>query len=344
MDKQTIYKFIAIAVAAGVLFLGDILLFGSSSNSGQQPAGQYMIGILEANYTLESYKGIVQISNPSNFSEIRQNISGMPGVKKVYENPDAILITTENENVSMEIYRLADGKYGKVFAKAVLAPEGTGILNNTYDVNVSLPLEVYLKPTIKTGSRMAVIAEVAVLDGSVSAMGAAQIASERKRIDVVGRILNVSETLYSYEIGFEDRASLADYGNATMEISNTVYLNATPLTKKPYVEWVGDSYIIVNANMTNEAMIMEDYGNATFPSSYLKSTVPLNVSSAKGAEEVAIVDVSTADSPYAMPDDIIQVSIGGWKNATAVRLVLSAEVSGSVVLDYLVIGSSPVYS
>lgn len=200
MDKQTIYKFIAIAVAAGVLFLGDILLFGSSSNSGQQPAGQYMIGILEANYTLESYKGIVQIANPSNFSEIRQNLSEMPGVKKVYENPDAILITTENENTSMNIYRLADGKYGKVFAKAVLAPEGTGILNNTYDVNVSLPLEVYLKPTIKTGSRMAVIAEVAVLDGTVSAMGAAQIASERKRIDVVGRILNVSETLYSYEI------------------------------------------------------------------------------------------------------------------------------------------------
>jgi hypothetical protein len=344
MDKQTIYKFIAIGIAAVVLFLGDILLFGSSTSSSQQPASHYMIGILEANYTLESYKGIVQISNPVNFSEIRQNISEMPGVKKVYENPDTILITTENENASMEIYRFADGKYGRVYAKAVLAPEGTGVLNGTYDVNVSLPLEVYMKPTIKTGSRMGIIAEAAVVDGSVSAMGTARISSERKRVDVVGAILNVSEMVYRYEIDFENRTAIADYANSTAEISNTVYLNATPLSKKEYVEWVGDSYIIVNGNMTNKTMIMQDYGNATFPSSYLKSPVPLGIGFANGVKEVATVSVSTADSPYRIPDEIIEVSLEDWKNATAVSLVLSAEVSGDVVLDYIVIGSSPVYS
>jgi hypothetical protein len=343
MDKQTIYKFIAIGVALVVLFLGDILLFGSSTHTQQQQK-EYMMGVLDAKYSIESFKGIVEITSPVNFSQVRQNISAMPGVKKIYESGGEILITTENENASMDIYRFADGKYGNVLSKAVLSPEGSGTLNGTYNVNVSVPLEVYLKPTIRQGSSLSIRAQAIVVDGSVSAIGSAYVVSERKRIDIVGRIVNVSEKAYSYEIGFENRTLAADYGNATPEISNTVYLNATPLARKDYVDWVGDTYIIVNGNMTNETRIIEDYGNATFPSSYLKSDVPLNVSFAKGAKEIVTADVSTAGAPYIMPDDIIQVSLENGGNATSMALVLNAEVSGDVVLDYIVIGSSPVYS
>jgi|GEM_PF-5155240 len=343
MDKQTIYKFIAIGVAAVVLFLGDIMLFGSSAQS-QQEAKAYMIGVLDAQYSIESYKGIVEILNPINFSQIKGNVSAMPGVKKVYENPTEILITTDNESASMDIYRFANGKYGTVLSKAVLTPLGNGTLNGTYAVNVSLPLEVYLKPTIGKGSSMNIRAEALVVDGSVAAMQNAVIVSERKRIDLVGPIINVSEKTYSYEIDFTNRAMVEDYPNATAEISNIVYLNSTPLARKGYVDWVGDSYIIVKGNMTNETMITEDYGNATFPSSYVKSAAPLNISFAKGAKEVVMADVSLENSPYQMPDSTITVSLENGLNATSMALVLNAEISGNVVLDYILIGSSPVYS
>ncbi len=343
MDKQTIYKFIGLGIAAVVLFLGDIMLFGSSSHS-QQEVKSYMIGVLEAEYSLESYKGIVEILNPVNFSQIKQNISAMAGVKKIYENPTEILITTENESASMDIYRFANNKYGTVLSKAVLTPLGNGTLNGTYAVNVSLPLEVYLKPTIGNGSVMNIRADALVIDGSVNAMQNAVIVSERKRIDLVGPIASISEKTYSYEIDFANRTMIDDYGNATADISNVVYLNATPLLRKDYVDWVGDSYITVNGNMTNETKIIEDYGNATFPSSYIKSAEPLNISFAKGMKEVVMADVSVENSPYQMPDSIITVSLEDGQNATGIDLVLNAEISGNVVLDYIVIGSSPVYS
>jgi hypothetical protein len=344
MDKQTIYKFIAIGVAAVVLFLGDIMLFGSSAQSSQQQVQSYMIGVLDAQYSIESYKGIVEILNPVNFSQIKDNISAMPGVKKVYENPTEILITTDNESASMDIYRFADGKYGTVLSKAVLTPLGNGTLNGTYAVNVSLPLEVYLKPTMGLGSSMDIRADALVVGGSVNVMQNAVIVSERKRIDLVGPILNVSEKTYSYEIDFVNRTMVADYPNATAEISNIVYLNSMPLARKGYVDWVGDSYIIVNGSMTNETAIAEDYGNATFPSSYIKSAAPLNISFAKGMKEVMMADVSLENSPYRMPDSMVTVSLEDGRNATSMALVLNAEISGNVVLDYIIIGNSPVYS
>lgn len=343
MDKQTLYKFIGLGIAAVVLFLGDIMLFGSSAHS-QQEAKSYMVGVLDAEYSIESYKGIVEILNPVNFSQIKQNISAMPGVKKVYENPTEILITTENESASMAIYRFANGRYGTVLSKAVLAPLGNGTLNGTYIVNVSLPLEVYLKPTIGQGSIMDIRAQALVVEGSVNAMQGTAIVSERKRIDLVGPIVNVSEKEYNYEIDFSNRTMIADYPNAAPGISNIVYLNSTPRARKDYVDWVGDTYIIVGGNMTDESMIAADYGNATFPSSYIKSAVPLNISFAKGMKEVVMADVSVGNSPYRMPDSIITVSLEDGQNATSMGIVLNAEISGNTVLDYIVIGSSPVYS
>jgi hypothetical protein len=345
MDKQTIYKFIAILAAGGALLLGDVLLFGSFGQSSQQATSQYMIGVLDAKYEISSFKGIAKILNPENFSAIRGNITGMPGVKKVYESPDEILITTENESVSMEIYKLVDGKYGSVLSKAVLVPEGTGTLNGTYQVNVSLPLEVYIKPAIGTGGMVDMRADALVQDGSVTYMQNVAIMSERKRIDVSGNITGFSGKEYVYEVDFSDRGMITDALNATTEISDIVLLNSTPKIRKDYVLYAGDGYIQVNRTMADKGAIIQDYGNATFPGSFIRSEVPLNISFASGAKEesVAMVDMSRAQY-YHMPETSIAVTVEGAQNATGVALVLNAEVSGNVVLDYTVVGSQPLYS
>ena len=350
MEKQNLNKYIVIAFAIIcilVLVLGDVFLIGMSKPTTQQGGDGYITGYFEANYTLESFKGIVKVFSPVNFSDISQNISAISGVKKVYENPDQILIMTENESAPMEIYGMVEGKYGTVFRKAVLTPEGTGLVNGTIEVNVSTPLEVYMKPTISEGSTVVVVAEVAAQDGEVKYMQNSLISSNRESIMITAKVLNITETNYLYEVDFENRTMIEDIeGALTKDISNIVMVSNTPKEKKDYVSWLGDNYIIVNDGMVNKSRIIEDYGNVTFPYSTIKSAEKLNISYAASESTISKVLVESKDRQYVLPDNgIMAMEIkDASQNMTSINLVLDAEISGNLVLDYIVTAQYPVYS
>jgi len=275
-----------------------------------------------------------------------KGISAMEGVKKVYESPDEILIMTEDETAPMEIYGMVDGRYGTVLRKAVLIPEGTGTINKTIEVNVSMPLEVYLKPTIGLDSTVIVIAEVAAQEGEVKYMQNSMIKSDRETITVTAKVLNVTETSYIYDVDFGNRTLIEGLeGNFSKEISNIVMVPGPTGKREEYVSWVGDGYIIVDGNMTDKSRITEDYGNVTFTSSTIRSAEKLDMeyASESFASKVLVV---CEDRDYILPDNgrmIIEMRDIG-QDITAVNLVLDAEISGNLVMDYVVTGYYPVYS
>jgi len=348
MEKQNLNKYIVIAFAIFavlVLVLGDVFLIGMNKPTEQGTDMGYITGNFEANYTLESFKDIVKVFSPQNFSEISQNVSAIAGVKKIYENPDQILIMTENETAPMEIYSMINGKYGTVTRKAVLTPEGTGRINGTIEVSVSMPLEVYLNPTIGTNSTVVVVGEVAAQGGEVKYMQNSAISSSRESITIGARIANVTGTSYLYQVDFENRTMMEgeDYAK---EISDIVLLSNASKEKKEYVSWLGDRYIIVNRNMTNKTRITEDYGNVTFQYSAIRSNERLNVSYASSEDMVSKAIAVSQDREYILPNNgIIELEIRNMNSSmTGITLVLDAEISGNLVLDYIVTAQYPAYS
>jgi hypothetical protein len=349
MEKQNLNKYIVIGFAVFavlVLVLGDVFLIGMNKPSANAATAEgYITGYIEANYTLESFKDIVKVFNPANFSDISQNVSSIMGVKKVYENPDQILIMTENETAPMEIYDMVNGKYGTVMRKAVLTPEGTGMINRTIEVNVSMPLEVYLNPTIGTNSTVVVSGEAAAQGGEVKYMQNSAISSSRESITISAKIVNVTETNYLYSVDFENRTMIGN-GDYIKEISNIVMLPNSSKEKKDYVSWLGDRYIIVNESMANKTKIIEDYGNVTFQDSVIRSREKLNISYATSEDIASKVTAVSQDDQYILPNrGIMELEIKDMNSSIkGLTLVLDAEISGNLVLDYTVSSQYPAYS
>ncbi len=271
---------IAVVVTILLFMLEPLAINFQNFGGGNQIRVQQKQG--NAILLLESYEDYLTLEGNESYAKILNE----NGIEATYIR-GRILVETEDPYKTYKRIKQIVGVNGSARANFVIKE-----VNIEGKVSSLPPITLAIEPVIMEGSELSAIVDVLVDENNnvLQLLGLNPLITEERRT-ITFKILNKSREYYKYEIPWEKRKIAKEYG---VEPNNIVIINTsnlTNLTTPEFVEYFGESYIIVNENTTKEE-VESYYSVISYPNTTIISEeeLEINVPSQKIVSYVVVND------------------------------------------------------
>ncbi len=262
LNKENILKIIVVAIALGFL-LGGINLRGSVQEETEETLVSYFGGgVVEA--TVTKYMPYLYLEDMGNYS--LEELRALEYVENVIESAEQnVVAVDDSSNVYLVYKELEEMGIGAYTYATVILPSSFEIelRNGSTQVVSGGSIDYLTAPIVPEKTKVKVLVEGEGIGDQLTKLTTFEIIKEEKEFELEVTAGDAKETVYVYEIPWEDRIGL-NYSEECEYQKNELVLfsNVTEVIpeKQEYVIFVDEKSLVVEGNFTDKEKLIEDYG------------------------------------------------------------------------------------
>ncbi|MCK4319727.1 hypothetical protein KAW38_04100 [Candidatus Micrarchaeota archaeon] len=262
LSKENILKIIVVAIALGFL-LGGINLRGSVQEEEKEALVSYSGGgIVEA--TVAKYRPYLYLEDIGNYS--LEELKALEYVDDVIESAEQkVVAVDDSSNVYLVYKKLEKMGIGAYTYATIILPSSFEIelKNGSTQVVSGGSIDYLTAPIVPEKTKVKMLVEGQGIGDQLTKLTTFELVVEKKEFELEVMTGDAKETVYIYEIPWEDRIGL-NYSERCEYRKNELVLFSDVKEiipeKKEYVIFVDEKSLVVEENFADKEKLIEDYG------------------------------------------------------------------------------------